>query len=383
VKPAKIRVLMGVYGVVACDGRVLRAAKALAETCDLILMGRASHMRCEELPFDVRHVQVPGFWGFKPARLLWFWIAWVWQAIRTRPEAIYACDFLMLLPGWLASRILRAKLVYDAHELIVPDQGRFRCLDHRIFYSIERLLVRRADLVIAANDARAAIMQTHYGLQRRPTAIYNIPPCLPEMQEDSAERKERLPPASGRIRLLYQGTMHLVREIDLFIRVLPYLGEQYELVMVGDGSHLDRLKEIAREEQVTSRVTFLGRVPNQDLPGVTRQCSIGIISYSFANPNQRHCAPNKVYEYAQAGIPVVATGQDTLRALVGDSGIGVVLSRGDTVDETLEKYADGIRYVAQHREQCIACIPEFLKNNNRDVEKARLKKCFEELLYGE
>ena len=382
-KRARRRVLMGVYHVLAYDGRVLRASKALAETCDLIVVGRASHVKCENLPFDVRNVRLPRFRGLGPVRLLLFWIAFVWQAIRTRPEAIYACDFPMLLPGWLASRIVRAKLVYDAHELIVPDQGRFRSLDHRIFYYIERLLVGRADLVIAANDARAAIMQTQYHLLRRPTAIYNIPPCLPEMQEHSADRNDRLLPASGRIRLLYQGTMHLIREIDLFIRVLPYLGEQYELVMVGDGSHLDRLKEIAEEEGVASRVMFLGRVPNQDLLGITRQCSIGIISYSFANPNQRHCAPNKVYEYAQAGIPVVATGQDTLRALVGDSGIGVVLSRGDTVDETLEKYAEGIRHVAHHREQFIACIPDFLKKNNWDVEKAKLKKCFEELFYGE
>ena len=40
--------------------------------------------------------------------------------------------------------------------------------------------------------------------------------------------------------------------VGLFSRVLPHLVEQYESVMVGNGSHLGRPTDIARDEGVKS-----------------------------------------------------------------------------------------------------------------------------------
>jgi glycosyltransferase involved in cell wall biosynthesis len=299
--------------------------------------------------------------------------------MRIKPDIIYAHDFFLLFPGWLASRITRAKLVYDAHELIVPDDGHFRSLSHRLFHLLEHICVRHADLVIAANQSRAAIMKNHYNMSRHPIVVRNIPSSGPTTQEHLTFQYGRLAHSSDRIRLLYQGIMSRARGLDVFIRVLPLLGEQYELIMVGDGPGVDFFRELAIELGVSDRVVCFGRVPADQLPGITRQCSIGIVSYSFDDPNQRNCAPNKVYEYAQAGIPLVATGQDVLRELVGDSGIGVILPPAYDLAATVREYAAAIRYVANHRHACIARIPEFLSNNNWDIEKTRLKTCFTEL----
>lgn len=375
-----VKVLMAVYGVLVCDGRVQRAAQALSETTELTLIGRASKAKCQGLPCKIYDVKLPEYKGFGPIRMLIFWWAFIWKSFRTKPNVVYAHDFQLLFPGWVASCISRAKLIYDAHELIVPEKGRFYSLSHRVYYFIERLLIRYTDLVITANEKRAAIMEAHYKLLKHPTVIRNIPPQQIDLTINISNKQEWLPPLNGKIRLLYQGAMSLVRELDLFIKVLQYLDEQYELIMVGNGTDLEKLKSLAKKENVISRVKFLGQVPAKELTKITKQCTIGIISYSFNNPNQRYCAPNKVYEYAQAGIPMVATDQDILKELVGDTGIGVVLSRGDSIDETLQLYAEGIRDVAEHRDRFISNIPEFIIKNSWESEKNKLIKCSKELL---
>src|SRR6185295_8246597 len=77
-----------------------------------------------------------------------------------RPSVVYGHDFFMALPAWLAAKACDARLIYDAHELIIPgalggQSGGFR---ERFWYWLERTIVNRADLVIAANAPRAEVM---------------------------------------------------------------------------------------------------------------------------------------------------------------------------------------------------------------------------------
>lgn len=370
----KPRVFMAVYNVLACDGRVQRAAEALAEVSHLTLLGIASKAKYQIPNVEIRQVCLPRLRLPGAMRLLLFWAAFLWEALRAKPQVVYAHDFFLLFPGWLASRLPKAKLVYDAHELIVPDGRRFRSFSHRVFYFLERHFVKRADLVIAANEPRAAIMKATYGLQESPVVVRNIPPYV-AAEAAGADALKHLPPINGKIRLIYQGAMSLARGIDMFIRVLPRLRKDYELVMVGDGPDTAKLKQIAQEEGVRSRVTFLGRVSTQDLARITRQCSIGIVSYSFDDPNERLCAPNKVYEYAQAGIPIVATAQKTLRELVEANGIGAVLESGQTIDGTIENYANGIERAGRQSQRFVQRMPDFLGKNNWGNERNRLIQC--------
>jgi len=117
--------LMAVYNVLACDGRVLRAAEALAGQYDLTVMGIAAGGKYETSLFRVADVALPRLKRAGPVRLLLFWMALIWRALRAKPDVIYANDFFLLFPGWVASRVLGARLIYDAHELRgIVDCGR-------------------------------------------------------------------------------------------------------------------------------------------------------------------------------------------------------------------------------------------------------------------
>jgi len=181
----------------------------------------------------------------------------------------------------------------------------------------------------------------------------------------------------GSIREKCAGKLHL--KVDRFIKALKYLDDRFELMLVGDGPDAVTLLRVATAEQVAPRVTFLGRVTVEELRAITSQCNIGIVAYSPVGWNNLYCAPNKVFEYAQAGIPIIATDQPALQELIEGSGIGVTVKAAGDAEQRAHEYANSIRYLAENAAVFRSKIPQFLAAYNWDNESRKLLKCIEAL----
>ena len=66
-------------------------------------------------------------------------------------------------------------------------------------------------------------------------------------------------------RLIYCGRIAPEKGIDKLIRTMKYLNNA-QLVIVGGGNDIDRLKKIANKIKVDQNVEFVGKVPNDQLP---------------------------------------------------------------------------------------------------------------------
>jgi glycosyl transferase family 4 len=100
------------------------------------------------------------------------------EIIRTPARIYHAHDVHVGPPAWVASRIRRAVLVYDAHEIHWRSNegrgARARLLAWTCT-AIERFMVRRSDGVITTNESRAAVLRERY---RVPDVrvLANVPP---------------------------------------------------------------------------------------------------------------------------------------------------------------------------------------------------------------
>lgn len=88
---------------------------------------------------------------------------------------------------------------------------------------------------------------------------------------------------------------------------------------------------------------FAGPIPRDALDARVRACHIGLIAYLAPDRNNRLCAPNKLYEYAQAGVPVLALGSRYLAGMVAEGGVGTALAAADV---SPERVAAAIRELA-------------------------------------
>ena len=366
------RVLMPVYNSVVYDGRVQRAAAALGRRYDVIVLAVDAGRPFTDPDYRVRTVRLPDVGG-KAGMHLRFLGALLRQAAALRPAVVHAHDFFMAGPGLAAARLCGARLVYDAHELIVPEPDLHQTRRDRFFYVLERLAVRRADLVIAANQPRAEIMREHYGLPATPLVIGNIPRAPdPEARAGPAANGNGTGGDAAPVRLVYQGDMSLERGVGDFVTAMRRLPRRFELLLVGGGPDLEALREMARRERVTDRVRFAGRVPRSELHGILRECHIGVITYPRRGLNNVYCAPNKLFEYAQAGLPMVGSDNPVLRAAFTEHGVGV--AGGDPADAVLAVAADLPRFQA--------ALPAFVRRHRWEDEADRLLDGYASLLGG-
>jgi glycosyltransferase involved in cell wall biosynthesis len=274
----------------------------------------------------------------------------------------------MAFPGWVAARVSGAKLVYDAHELIIPEPGINQSRRDRFFYLLEKWTVKRADLVIAANEQRAEHMQQHYGLGSLPLVIQNIPPTPQEVlgPERTLDEYPLLKRHPGSIRLVYQGDMSLNRGIGEFVNAMKNLEDRFELVLVGGGPDVERLRELAVAGGVKDRVILLGKVTRQHLHDVLKTCDIGIVTYPKQGLNNIYCAPNKIYEYAQAGLPMLGSENPTIRSVFDTFKVG----------RTCQETATDIASVSEDLDSYKANIEAFLAANSWDRQSETLRAAY-------
>jgi glycosyltransferase involved in cell wall biosynthesis len=377
---------MAVFNALDFDGRVQRSAEALAEIGEVKVLALDGGRGFVPKGYDLCVVPTqPGEFGgnrWLHARFLRYLIR---VARSYRPSVVYGHDFFMTLPAWFAAKLTGARFIYDAHELIIPgalggQSGGFR---ERFWYQLEHAIVGRADLVIAANAPRAGVMAKHYRLRRVPTVIRNItaaPSSLLKDDEVLARYPSLMRRSPAECLCIYQGDVSLERGLGVLIDAFDFLPKDYRLLIVGGGSDVDIVRTKAQQAAARERINVLGRVPRDDLFDILRMCDVGVVTYSFVGFNNMYCAPNKVFEYAQGGIPVVATGQPPLKELVGESGIGCIA--GDGAPPSPKQMADAILNARTYRERYKSEIDTFLAGNQWQSEAQRLQKALYQVIGG-
>jgi len=368
------RVLVFLFGTLEFDGRVQRLLEVLSLLGgDLSLVDVApSNPVNATNASGVARASVPLAQGSGTVgRHIRFLAAALREALRIRPDIVVGANFFTAATAWLAARLTGARLIYDAYELIIPGDVPMSRRD-RFWYRLERWVVPRADRIIAANEERARLMSEHYGLTKLPVVMRNIPPER-EPAWTEGEVLQVFPTLTrrspGEKLVLYQGYVSLSRGLSRFVEAFHHLPEEYRLVVAGDGPDLERLKAAAEPLAAAGRFTALGAVPHRVMSSVTRLADIGIITYPFQGLNNVYCAPNKIFEYAQAGVPVVTTDQPPLRRIVDNYGIGVCVTEADGP----EAIAAAIHTVAQRgRESFAAALKRFCSEHQWQAEAKRV-----------
>lgn len=228
-------VLMCVYNPIEFDGRVQRSARGLSSWFDVDVVSVHSGGDYQDPSFSVRTVRLPAS-GPKPWRHLWFTARLCAIALRRRPTVLYAHDYFMAFPGWLAARLSGARFVYDAHELIFPARGERLGRRDQFWYRLERAVIRRAQLVVAANAERAELMREHFGLAERPMIVRNIaaPPVRRSNEEEVLRRYPSLRRTSAdEVLAIYQGDMSLARGLSIFLDAAVLLPPHVRLILAG------------------------------------------------------------------------------------------------------------------------------------------------------
>ncbi len=250
-------------------------------------------------------------YGREYATAMWHMWRTSKQLARTRRfDVVQACnppDFLLLSTLHLKRK--GARLIFDVHDL-VPELylSRFERgedLTYRMTVASERLAFRMADVVIATNESyrRVAIDRG----SKRPEDVFVVRngPDLDEVgpvEPDPALKQ-------GRKHLIgYLGVMGPQDGIDHALRALALLEERrtdWHAIFVGEGDAWPDMKDLAQELGLGDRVTFTGRIPDEDLWRVLSTCDV-CLAPDPKSPLNDISTMSKILEYMAMKRPLVS-----------------------------------------------------------------------------
>lgn len=277
-------------------------------------------------------------------------------------DLIYLQDYFSITPGLLLSCFVRKKrIIYDAHELLISPTRFKKDFKTRYYIRTEKKLITKENvLVVEANRERERIMQIHYKLKNT-INVLNISKFTNIQEERS------LP--GGDIYVVYQGAMSAERNIPFFIEALKYLPSYIKLMLIGDGPILPLCRDIVEKEELLDRVVITGRLSNKDMMEKLKQCSVGIISYSFLDWNNIYCSPNKIFEYAAISLPFISTDQPFIKEIAKKYGIGLTFKH-----DNLNSFVDNLMKLTSDYPKYTLGMKRFLTDYSYDKEMQKLSE---------
>jgi len=240
--------------------------------------------------------------------------------LKLSPDLLVANDLDSLLANFLVSRIRRKPLIYDSHEYFteVPELLG-RPVVRAIWKWLERMLVPKVSAAYTVSELIAEVYREQYNIDFK--VVRNLPVCEAKDTTHPITSNHRMS-STAKI-ILYQGAMNLGRGIESAIRAMQFV-DGAELWLAGDGDIRLQLQEMVYELELDKKVRFLGRLPIGELNEVTRQADLGISLEEDLGLNYRFALPNKLFDYIQAGVPVLVSNLPEMKRVVEHYQVGLI-----------------------------------------------------------
>jgi glycosyltransferase involved in cell wall biosynthesis len=243
--------------------------------------------------------------------------------ISLKPDVVHVHDTDTLAVGVRLKRDTRAFLVWEANELfpemLVANRKAVSSFVLAYWRNIERTSVEHVDAVITVGDALAAELKRRFPVS--PVVVRSVPDLVPMVDRHLLREHLGLPEEA--VILLYQGLINHGRGIEQVIDILEHVPGVH-FVFQGTGPTLDSVLRYAAASRSSSRIHYAGCVPTHELHKWASGADIGDLLLENTSLNNYLAAPNKLYQYLIAGIPVLASDFPEIAAVVDEGPAGMV-----------------------------------------------------------
>lgn len=240
--------------------------------------------------------------------------------IRYRSYHIWHCnDFMPLFFAWLSRPFrLRKKVVYDSHE-----------------YQRERLGLHGANKWFVVNfEPRAikiadAVITVSRGIQKEYKELFNLDqvylilnaPAFRSRELSASGLREKFGIRPDQRIFLYSGGFAKGRGIEVLLEAFSKRSGDSGVMLFLGGGKLERMvKDYSHRFE---NIFYHPSVPYDQVVKTASQADYGMLSTENLCLNNYFCMPNKLFEYLQAGLPVITADLKDCRQLVEKEQIGL------------------------------------------------------------
>ncbi len=365
-KLALKKVSLSVINDLVTDNRVHKVAVSLKKMgFEPVLVGRLlPQSQPVEREYRTRRMKLL----FRKGPFFYFEYNWrlFFFLLKTKIDVFVANDLDTLPANFLVAKLKRKPLIYDSHEYFteVPELIG-RPVVRAIWIWLEKLLVPRVSAAYTVCESIAEVYRDLYKIDFK--VVRNLPVCG-EAEEDTHRMTQSHPMSISTKVILYQGALNQGRGLEAAIRAMQFI-EGAELWIVGDGDITTQLKLMVEESKLVRKVKFLGRLPLAELSQVTRKADLGISLEEDLGLNYRFALPNKLFDYIQAGVPVLVSNLPEMRKIVEHYQIGAIAETHQRKElaETMKRSLFDGEKIAEWKENLRLASDELCWQNEEEI----------------
>jgi len=251
------------------------------------------------------------------------------KSIQLKPDIVHCHDLDTLVIGVLYKCLCRKKLIFDAHEdypsmVESMPEIKYPVLTARLLRIYERLLIKFADTVVAAEQLYTDTMKNHYGIS--PVVILNLPSLQHFNPEVDATKLVDQYGLYGKLVISQVGAIGENRGTFETLEALRYLSSsKVKLILIGKSSAATRnklLELISKYDMEHVVIPLLDGIRYEDIPMYYRVSDV-TMALLYPVSTYSTSVPTKLYESLAMGIPVVAADLPHIRAIVDTYQVGL------------------------------------------------------------
>jgi glycosyltransferase involved in cell wall biosynthesis len=304
---------------------------------------------------EFESIDVPGKYGDTRSsfKILQLYCAFSRRVMKEEPDVIFCGHFFLLPLAVILGKAKHCKVFYDVMEYYIHDffgrVPKFVRWLTPMAYLIEDLLVRACDGVTTIPSSGNCVLQRFRTKNSNVEEVRNVPVFDKEScGADEGDDLFRL--SNGKQTILYAGTISEEWGIMKLLQAVVIVKERYpeiSLLILGKTRHNYEyvISKFINEHSLLDNVQFLGFVPYQKLFGHLQTVFAGIVPMQPVNKFKLvgNGTSRKVFEYMNAGLPVVASDFGELAQAVREEQCGIL------VDSTKpEQIAEAIIYLLEN-----------------------------------
>ncbi len=322
------KAIVSVINDLSTDQRVHKVCTTLHKLgYDVTLVGRKQRSSIPLLPrkYKTKRLHI----GFEKGPLFYavFQLRLFFYLLSQKSAILVSNDLDTLLPNFLVSRIEKNTLVYDAHELFceVPEL-KGNPIKRGIWKMIERSIFPHLKYVFTVNESIAAIYRKEYGV---PVYVVRNVPVLFDAHSFPKKTKLELGiPENKKIIILQGAGINVNRGAEEAVEAMRFI-DNAVLLIVGTGDVIHLLKKLTNDLNLKNKVVFIGKVPFQELREYTRHADLGLTLDKNTNLNYKLSLPNKLFDYIQAGVPILSSDLVEIKKIITTYDIGDWIDKHD------------------------------------------------------
>jgi len=295
------------------------------------------------------------------------------------PSIVHAHDLTALPVAAKYVQKVGAKLIFDAHEIydhLAQAEDDMAELNSRLL----KKYAPAVDRFITINDSIARYYANNYPALPAATVVKNAAKPADPVEYDGRLHEAAGLPRDRRI-VIYQGGYAAKRGLIQLLMSAEYLNPDWSLVYMGWGKLEDELHRVAdalmlKNPELSEKIRFVPRVKQDVLPYWTAGATIGAIPYENTGLNHWFCNPNKLWEYPNSGVPIIASLFPEMSAIINTYELGWYLPdplNPKIIAEVINGLTD--EQIATASQNC----HKFMEADNWDVYARRVQSLYGEL----